>query len=92
MKRTWNRGTRDERRSTQHTVVNVKIMISVSPSCSIPYYTIAMTKPHKAGFYEVARVQKNQVGRGYVNSLIEALTQDPVLETISPCAKKEMCK
>lgn len=68
--------------------INVKILYHTSPNLNTAYYTIAVGKMHKARACEVRGILDNQTGRGFICNLIELLTQDPVLEAISPVARK----
>ncbi len=75
-----------ERRTQSHiNIIDIKIMVHTSAHQSKPYFTMSIGKTRKApGYFETKKFFDNQKGRYMVQNLIEALTQDDVLTSISP--------
>lgn len=82
------RGVRDRRAQDVLEIVTIKVLVHTCSNCSVPYYTLHVDERHLATSHEVQHVLENQTGRYMIPNLIEALTQDSVLEAVSPCAKK----
>ena len=75
---------RQEIKTKPTSAINIKILLHMSPGAKRPYYTIAVGKIHKVGYFETKRILANQTGRGFIPNLLELLTQDSVLEAIAP--------
>lgn len=66
-------------------IITLKVMVSYNPLDQHQvYYSVAPGKLKPAGFFAKKRHHSHIVGKAFCPSLIFALTQDAVLEAISP--------
>jgi len=66
-------------------IVNIKVLVYHTPSDPHSvFYSVCVGKLKPAGFFANRLFKKNVIGKTHCTSLIFALTQDAVLEAISP--------
>jgi len=76
-------------KQTKMEIINLKIMVQYSPDHQMPFYTVALGSKHTVqNETEAKRFFATQRGRYMLTNLIEALTQDDVLDLLSPCKRK----
>ena len=87
-----NRGPSRQKKADIVSIIKVKIMVHEYSNYPGVCYTVSVGEKLPANYLHVRQVIANQAGRYQVPSLIEALTQDPVLTSISQKQGKEKCK
>lgn len=66
-------------------IVTLKVMVQYNPLDQHQiFYSVSASKPRKIGFFGKKRFFDKLTGKTFCPSLIYALTQDTVLEAISP--------
>lgn len=82
------RGAKRPKTSDVTSIINVKILLHECSTKAQCYYTVSVGTKRPAHCLKVRHVLGNQTGHYMITNLIEALTQDAVLEAISPLQKK----
>lgn len=67
----------------QTKIVTLNVLVQIGET-GVPYYTVSVPQHQKVGYFAKKRFLKGVCGKTFCPSLIYALTQDSVLETISP--------